>query len=86
MQNKYPRGWKKISRRIRELAGGRCEWCQRPCKLTKLTTHHLGAPYANGIPGNKCDKHEIRRENLIALCKPCHTDADNQKTSNGSEK
>lgn len=50
-----------------------------------LTVAHLGAPLATGDandiwhgwrPGNKHDKHDIRRENLAALCQACHLNFD----------
>ncbi len=71
-RKRYPSCWPKVSRLIRTLANGRCEYCERPFKLTKLTTHHIGVPYADGKPGNRHDKHDIRRENLAALCQSCH--------------
>jgi hypothetical protein len=77
----YPPGWPKISRTIRRLAGNCCEWCGiangaplpsgRPGKVV-LTVAHLGTSYANGQPGNKHEKHDVRRENLAALCQACH--------------
>jgi 5-methylcytosine-specific restriction endonuclease McrA len=70
----YPRNWKKVSKIIRRLANGRCEWCG--CETNELSTHHIGTPYADGTPGDSHDKHDLRRENLAALCWPCHRDAD----------
>ena len=46
-----------------------------------LTVAHIGAPLATGDtsdqwhgwkPGDKQNKHDIRRENLRALCQKCH--------------
>lgn len=37
-----------------------------------LTTAHLGAPRADGTPGDKRDKMDVRDENLAALCQRCH--------------
>jgi len=77
MQNpKYPRSWRKVSLIIRRLANGRCTWCNAKC-LT-LFVHHLGVHYANRRPGDSQDKHDIRRENLVALCWDCHHVADAQ--------
>lgn len=77
----YPASWPKVSRTIRRIAGNRCEWCGiangaplpsgRKGKVI-LTVAHLGMPYADGKPGDKSDKHDIRRENLVALCQACH--------------
>lgn len=71
----YPSGWKRrISPTIRRLANGRCERCGMPCD--QLSVHHRGVPFANGRPGDKRDKHDIRRENLQALCFACHDELD----------
>jgi 5-methylcytosine-specific restriction endonuclease McrA len=73
----YPHNWKKISLTIRRLAHGQCEWCHVPC--SNLSVHHIGAPRPNGRgwkKGNCQDKHDVRRENLVALCWPCHSAAD----------
>lgn len=37
-----------------------------------LTTAHLGTPKADGTPGDKHDKMDVRKENLAALCQRCH--------------
>ncbi|GCE04768.1 HNH endonuclease [Dictyobacter aurantiacus] len=78
---RYPANWKKVSRTIRRIADWRCEWCGipngaplpsgRPGKVI-LTVAHLGTPYADGRPGDKHDKHDVRRENLRTLCQACH--------------
>ena len=68
--NRYPSCWPKVSRLIRALAAGRCEQCHKRSK--GLSVHHKGVPFATGRPGNKHDKHDIRRENLVALCPQCH--------------
>jgi 5-methylcytosine-specific restriction endonuclease McrA len=80
----YPSNWKKVSRTIRRIAGNRCEWCQYclgECysdgqPVVRLSVHHQGAAYANGTPGDPHDKHDLRRENLVALCDRCHFQAD----------
>jgi hypothetical protein len=36
----------------------------------------LGAAYDNGKSGDPHDKHDLRRENLVALCDRCHFQAD----------
>ncbi|HZU00278.1 MAG TPA: hypothetical protein VFA10_11480 [Ktedonobacteraceae bacterium] len=71
--NKYPHNWRKVSRVIRRIAGYCCEQCGQPSH----SVHHVGAPYADGRPGNPHDKHDIRRENLLSLCFECHDRADN---------
>ncbi len=37
---KYPHCWPRVSRIIRRLAGGRCEWCRRRCQMWELSVHH----------------------------------------------
>ena len=74
---KYPSNWKKASLVIRRMAEGRCEWCHQPC--TSLSTHHIGAPHPDGknwVPGNSRNKHDLRRENLVAICFSCHDQVD----------
>lgn len=73
---KYPRCWPRVSRIIRRLAHGRCEWCRRRCRMWELFVHHLGTSFTNGRLGDPSDKHDIRRENLVALCWDCHRAAD----------
>lgn len=78
----YPRSWEKVSLMIRRIAGWQCEWCgiangtPRPGRRpVVLTVAHLGAPRPTGegwVAGDKHDKHDIRRENLAALCERCH--------------
>ena len=81
----YPRAWRKISRTIRRIAGNQCEQCgiangtplpSGRAGRVVLTVAHIGAPFANGAPGNKHDKHDVRRENLLALCQRCHLTLD----------
>jgi 5-methylcytosine-specific restriction endonuclease McrA len=71
---KYPRGWKRASKAIRALACGICQRCGQASD--SLSVHHIGTPYADGRPGNSRDKHDIRRENLTAICFECHDGLD----------
>lgn len=81
----YPPEWHEISRRLRfERAGNRCEWCgaenYKPHPVTGskvvLTVAHLGIDKPDGTPGSKDDLHDVREENLAALCQKCHLDFD----------
>ena len=85
----YPRDWPAISACIRERAGGRCAWCGarhgRPHPVTGsivvLTVAHLGAPTAEDRAAGRCwgdkhDEHDVREENLCALCQRCHLSFD----------
>ena len=77
LPGKYPRNWAKVSLIIRRLAAGRCQWCHTECST--LSVHHIGTRWATGTGwknGTSCDKHDLRRENLVALCWQCHSAAD----------
>lgn len=86
-RDRYPADWPAISHYIRfERAGGRCEGspaypdCRaehgQPHPVTGskvvLTTAHIGAPLADGSPGDKHDKLDCREENLRSWCQRCH--------------
>jgi hypothetical protein len=84
-RSRYPASWELISRIIRtERAGNRCEWCgavngephPRTGSRVVLTCAHLGTPHADGTPGDKHDKMDVRPENLAALCQSCHLNYD----------
>jgi hypothetical protein len=80
-KKRYPTDWDAISKRIRfDRAQGKCERCgaehgqphPRTGSIVVLTTAHIGAPHADGTPGDKHDKMDVRDENLLALCQGCH--------------
>lgn len=80
-RDRYPVEWEAISKRIRfERAKGCCEWCgavngqpnPRTGSKVVLTVAHLGTAHADGTPGDKHDKMDVRDENLAALCQACH--------------
>ena len=79
---RYTRNWSRVLRVIMRRSRGRCEWCDaangEPHPITSsrvvLTTAHLGEPFATG--SDKHDKHDIRAENLAALCQRCHLNHD----------
>lgn len=84
-RDRYPSEWEAISQRIRfERAQNLCEWCgaknYQPHPDTGsrvvLTVAHLGVALADGSPGNKHDKMDVRNENLAALCQRCHLNFD----------
>jgi 5-methylcytosine-specific restriction endonuclease McrA len=84
-RSRYPADWERISRAIRtERARGCCEWCgavngqphPRTGSKVVLTVAHLGTPHADGRPGDKHDKTDVRPENLAALCQACHLNYD----------
>lgn len=76
----YPPNWNEISLERRTRAGWKCEWCgakyrqphPRTGKIVILSVAHLGTAHADGTPGNKHDKMDVRDENLACLCARCH--------------
>lgn len=83
-KERYPENWKNISLAIRNRENWRCKWCGaengQPHPITGskvvITVAHLGTPHADGTPGDKHDKMDVRPENLVALCQRCHLNFD----------
>jgi 5-methylcytosine-specific restriction endonuclease McrA len=48
------------------------KFISRKPTVVVLTVAHLGTPHADGTPGDKHDKLDVRDENLAALCQRCH--------------
>lgn len=78
---KYPHNWKQVSKHIRfDRAGNHCEWCgaenYKPHPVTGskvvLTVAHIGLPKFPGDVGDKSNVHDVRLNNLKALCQWCH--------------
>lgn len=69
-RKKYPADWEKLARAIKEEAGWKCEECGKQCRRPgeKFDTHKrtLTVAHLNHKPW------DCRRENLKALCAPCH--------------
>ncbi len=64
MDDRYPKDWEEIARRVKDAAGWRCEHCGHPhdpINRYTLTVHHLDMN-----PANCADT------NLVALCQRCH--------------
>ena len=71
---RYPNDWEKIAFSVKESVGWTCQLCGKECRKPgerldthkrTLTVHHLDHQPEN-----------CARENLIALCAPCHLKAD----------
>lgn len=73
----YPVNWQLVSILIKRLMPC-CERCGISSRYARMSVHHCGVPFANGRPGSTRDKHDLRRENLMVLCKPCHWLADQE--------
>lgn len=84
-RGKYPPDWDHLSRRLREEAGNRCQWCgaangrphPRTGSTVVLTVAHLGLPTPADLAAGRCwgDKHDkldTRPGNLAVLCQSCH--------------
>ena len=69
-RKKYPANWDKLARAIKDEAGWKCEGCGKQCRTPGETfdTHKrtLTVAHLNHKPW------DCRRENLKALCAPCH--------------
>ena len=67
---KYPPDWERIAREVKDEAGWRCEQCGKQCRRPgePFDTHRrtLTVAHLDHDPAN------CRRENLRALCAPCH--------------
>ena len=67
---KYPEDWERIAREVKDEAGWRCEQCGKQCRRPgePFDTHRrtLTVSHINHDPA------DCRRENLRALCAPCH--------------
>jgi len=85
--SRYPKNWNEISLFIRERDEWKCKWCgaengkPNPATGSKvvLTVAHLGTQHADGAPGDKHDKMDVRPENLAALCQKCHLNFDHDE-------
>ena len=73
-KKRYPANWREIAEEVKAAAGYRCAACGKKCRKPgepldthkrTLTVHHI-----DHCPEN------CARENLIALCAPCHLRAD----------
>lgn len=66
----YPDNWDEIALRIKENAGWICQSCGKQCRRPgePFDTHKrtLTVAHLNHEPG------DCRKENLKALCAPCH--------------
>ena len=73
-RDRYPKNWREIALEVKNAAGWRCQACGVKCRMPgeKFTTHKLTLTvhHKNHIP------EDCRRENLIALCAPCHLKSD----------
>ncbi len=90
----YPKNWKEISLNKRMKANWNCEFCgakndfPHPVTGSKvvLTVAHLGTPLPDGTPVSKSDLHDVRDENLAALCQRCHLNLDRDEHIANSKK
>ena len=69
-RERYPADWKTIALRIKENAGWCCEMCRKQCRKPgePFDTHKrtLTVAHLNHVP------EDVRPENLMAMCAPCH--------------
>lgn len=69
-RGRYPKDWKEIALRVKEDAEWKCEFCGKQCRKPgePFDTHRntLTVAHMDHIPEH------MERENLKALCAPCH--------------
>lgn len=69
-RSRYPDDWDEIARRVKDEEGWRCEGCGKQCRRPgePFDTHRrtLTVAHLDHDPSN------CRRDNLAALCAPCH--------------
>ena len=69
-RDRYPVEWGRIARQKKESTGWKCERCGKQCRKPgePFDTHKrtLTVAHLNHTP------EDIRAENLMAMCAPCH--------------
>lgn len=69
-RDRYPIHWEVIARQIKDKADWKCQMCGKQCRRPGETfdTHKntLTVAHLNHIP------EDVREENLMAMCAPCH--------------
>lgn len=69
-RKRYPKNWQVIAHKIKDEADWKCEFCHKQCRRPgeQFDTHKrtLTVAHLNHTP------EDCRRENLKALCAPCH--------------
>lgn len=69
-RERYPADWKQIANRVKDEVGWICQFCGKQCRRPgePFTTHRntLTVAHIDHIPEH------MARENLLALCAPCH--------------
>ena len=69
-RERYPTDWKAIANAVKESAGWKCQKCGKQCRRLgeRFDTHKntLTVAHLNHTP------EDVRPENLMAMCAPCH--------------
>lgn len=75
-RKRYPKDWEQLAFEVKRDAGWRCEkcgiQCRRPGEPYVTGRFVLTVAHLNHVP------EDCRRENLMALCAPCHLKIDQQ--------
>lgn len=75
-KHRYPPDWDEIAKTVKDEAGWKCEECGKQCRKPgePFDTHKrtLTVAHLNHTP------EDCRRENLRALCAPCHLEYDKE--------
>lgn len=69
-RERYPANWEQIARDVKDAAGWKCQKCGKQCRRPgePFDTHKqtLTVAHLNHTP------EDVRPENLMAMCAPCH--------------
>lgn len=76
-QRQYRHSGKRRGKRRYKLGEGKCRLCERSAKVRRLTRHHL-VPISKGG--------SWRNENIIPLCRICHTAVDAAGSANRQDR
>lgn len=78
-KGRYPADWKQIALEVKEAAGWRCQRCGKQCRRPGEgldTPGRAGHQYTLTVHHIDHQPENCARENLVALCAPCHLRAD----------
>lgn len=75
-RERYPADWSRIARAVKDAADWKCQKCGKQCRRPgePFDTHKrtLTVAHLNHTP------EDVRLENLMAMCAPCHLRYDAQ--------
>lgn len=73
-KERYPSNWKEIAFKLKESVLWICEACGKQCR--KPSEPFISHVYTLTVAHINHTPEDCRKENLIALCAPCHLNYD----------